>query len=439
MGVVYDVSVQPLGDDSRVAAPFRTSINTGGTGGFDIQSPGPLEELRGTLSERTPTGLPASIPPVVRRLRVRDRATGRIVSTTTETTQEGAFTLFVLPGDATDQVIQVNLDPEGAWREYLEVPRSSAASGLVLIPAVPERVIVQGRSETLCSSDSTCPLESGTPLPFTDLTFASNFPATPAGASPLAWCRIATPPNAPPFPVTCHAERTVPSDASSRFEVSLLPGTYDSFASPGAEQRQSAQVGTSIKPLTVEAPAGGTSAMTAQLSLGVQLSGSVEDLRGRKLASVGVRANALGLDNPNDALGRLSEYNRAIATLTDSTGRFEMSLDLGYCDVVIEPPADSGFPVVYFANRVFDTRGERVERNGLVLPPPLLMRGTIWDSQRDAREGARVIAYGMVRDLRVTPSATRPVRLASAITDSEGRFTLHLPTRLYDGPAADVP
>lgn len=421
----FSVHVQPLGGGSARFAPFQTTLRTERSAvSFEPTYPNASRLYAMTLFDGTPSPKGDREPalPDTRRIRVRDRANERVVSPTMEVVPGVAFAMPVLADSDAELVFEIDLARERPWTQRIELPVENLVQGALHMPQVPAKVTFVGTVED--SSDRV--------LPHADLTFVSSFPVpTLTGAlGNRDWCQF---PKAE-FPaepsVRCSARLQAVADARGKFQVALLPGNYEIYISPGTEAGLGRRVATLRTERGIETQPGGADQgpWSFQLKGATELTGSIVDLDQERLPDVKVHAVPLGLVG---TLGGVAAYNREASWFTDPFGAFAMSIDTGYYDVVATPPKDSGYPVLYFANRQFDAdKTAQLDRQGLVLMPPLVQRGTLTQAGVPLA-GAEVRAYGIVRDLR---GFERAVWLHSATTDEAGQYVLLLPPSLDDAP-----
>lgn len=415
----YSVQILPLGDDSLNYPPAYVEYQTGKDAprfAFDYQN---LITLEQTLVDTQDTPLHDTW------VRLRDASSGRVVSSLARTDQ-GAFRLVMLApeGDAPSvlelesTVLQVDLDPSAAWQEVIEVPATRidrSGQAPVRVPLVPERVRFSGAVERV---DLASP-----ELPNAELTFVSSFPvpSTPGELRDRDWCRSVEAPGEPPS-FTCSTRRVVSSGETGRFTIDLLPGNYEVFVVPPRESDSSVRVTTGRFGVSVETQPGGATQGTVSFELNpaAALSGAIMDTDGKPLPNVVVRSVALSLVG---TLGEVAAYNQPSSAATDAQGRYSLALDAGYYDIVVEPPAASGYPLLYFINRAFDPGARQDNDVYFTLQPPVIVSGTA-QSAGEPLAGASIDAFALVTDLR---GYQRAVSIGRAVSDDEGRYVLTLP------------
>lgn len=425
----FSVNIQPLSTHSAEYAPLRTSFRTdSGATAFEPSYDTDTRVFALTLYEaQSQKGDSGALPEKPRRLRVVNRLTGRVLSPTIEAVPGEPFVISVMEEAAAEYAFEFDLDPTLPWADRLELPVENLEGGALYLPTLPARVRFVGGVED--TNDRR--------LPHAEITLVSSFPVPqlPGDLGNRDWCRfeplVGVAPNKPPKELRCTARRTLQADQRGEFKVELLPGNYEIFISPGSPNGFDPRVATTKVDQGIETQPGGADQgpWSIKLKSATELTGSIVDRTQSPLPRVSVRAVPLGLVG---TLGSVSAHNREVSALTDAAGAFAMSVDTGYYDVVATPPADSGYPNLYFANRQFDPdKMSYLNRQGLSLPLPVVMSGTL-QKAGEILSNAEVRAYGIVRDLR---GFDRAVLLYTSVTDDEGRYLLLLPPILNDGPS----
>lgn len=425
-GLDFDVAIQPLGLDSQACPPFRATLSAGVTR-FDPAAPELLPFTATLVEDPVPPG--GMSPTQELQVRVWSKSLRRAVSGAVKTQLNAEFTVSTIPGELSDRVLQIDLDPAVPWQEVMEVPLASRTSaGTIRVPALPKRVTLYGKVEDGPKQ----------PIPSTELTFRSYFPQhiTSGSIANLNWCQLLKQ-SSDLSAVTCRAERVVQTDAEGAFRVKLLPGLYEILVAPGSEDanRKGLQVATTRFSVVIEEQAGNIDQgpyNNPDLRLGATVEGVCEDRDGTPLPNVTVESRALSESRtPNG----ISAFNRPASALTDDRGEFTVSLDSGFYDVVVKPPRGSGYPWQYFSDREFDSDLRNVYRTKLTLPPPLVITGQITlKGMNMPMPGATVDAYGLVEDVR---GFLRPVLIGTTTADQEGKYVLALPPRLDDGDTSE--
>jgi hypothetical protein len=431
--VRYSVRVQPLLDDSKTLAPFTTSYSTAADG-TDVAITFPEMAQRGgvLLDERR-------MPLVDYRIRLEDKQTGEILSSTATTGAGGSFELFAPATVMASQsfYVVVSLKPFPLWRMKVAVDGSKLAPNVVLIiPSAPSPVAYQGSVEAETRTGK------GAPAAYADVIFTSRFPVPqseeekePRGKDWCSW-RSATP--GPP-PV-CSAQITTSTDPEGRFSVQLLPGDYDVFISPSSASGSGTPLSTKKEAANVLSQPGGAQVSASwRLARAIQFDGRVQSASREPMPNVIVRARPLASSKYED---EVYKYARSAAAVTQGRGTFELDVDLGYFDLTVEPPSESGFAWVHSLNRV--VRGEPERPVGPLQPsPPVPVSGTVqYLATNDAGApedtplaGAQVEAFALINK---GPGGRRAVRIAQTVTDDTGAYRLALPPAVREEEPDDA-
>jgi len=245
------------------------------------------------------------------------------------------------------------------------------------------------------------------------------------------------------FDVHTTAQRD-PGDTTREFTfcVQLMEGDYDVVVTPPT----SLPCAVFAQHLTIDAPpaqAGspapdGMAARGMMLTLpaATSLRGTLQTLDEMPLAGATVDAVALGrvidLDDPTVT----TRYNRSRQVITAERGTFVVPVDLGAYDLLVKPPATSGFSwqvrhdvVVGGENEDFADRFE--------VASPVMLSGRLGYATGGADlqaklAGAEVLAYAVINqelgnagDVAVVSQRAIPIGKATA--DADGTFMLLLP------------
>lgn len=120
-------------------------------------------------------------------------------------------------------------------------------------------------------------------------------------------------------------------------------------------------------------------------------------------------------------------FARSNNTTTDPDGLFDLPLDIGFYDVVIEPPMGTNFPWRIERDVAVGGGGPRTSIYNLEHPIPVtgVITWAVDDTLGNAVPvaGGEVRAYGIVEDDR----GVRAVLIGRTITDETGAYTLLLP------------
>jgi hypothetical protein len=373
------------------------------------------------------------------RIRLEDKQTGEILSSTATTGRDGSFELYAPDSVMTSQsfYVVVSLKPFPLWRMKVAIDGSKLAPNVVLtIPSAPPPVAYQGGVEAETSGGK------GAPATYADVIFSSRFPVPqgedeePRGKDWCSW-HFGTP--GPP-PV-CSARITTSTDPDGRFSVDLLPGDYDVFISPSSATGSDTPLSTSKELAGVlSQPAGEQVSASWRLARAIQFEGRVQSAGREPMPNVIVRARPLASLVYEDEVYR---YARPAAAVTQGRGTFELDVDLGYFDLTVEPPAESGFAWVHSLNRV--VRGEPERSVGPLQPsPPVPISGKVrylgTDDAGVPEErplpGAQVEAFALITK---GPGGRRAVRIAQTVSDRDGAYRLALPPAVREEEPAEEP
>lgn len=239
--------------------------------------------------------------------------------------------------------------------------------------------------------------------------------------------------------------RTVVTNAEGRFEVTLLPGTYDVHAAPGDGQGGAERFRTTKQAVWEVAPTPAVQAGRAvELASAIRIVGAAAVPGGRegaRGASVVAEASAftLGRDVLARSLDEVRLEPRATtATITDTAGNFVLSADEGTFDFSVRPPEGSGLPwlVAPKLELAGDTEVRQLPPLELPWPVALKLRTSIdGDALDPALLGARLRAFAPVDADGVPISdsnvAHALVPVAEGRVDMKGSATLLVPASLH--------
>lgn len=213
---------------------------------------------------------------------------------------------------------------------------------------------------------------------------------------------------------------TATSGRDGKFEVSLLPGTYEVVVTPPS----GADMGVLVESVHIAAPAGGGSLMGQLFELPprAHLGGTVFTSDRRAMAGATVQAFALGatMEQPRSPA---AAYNRSNDTVTHATGLFDLPLDVGTYDLVIKPPSGSGFPWIVSPEFVIG-EGERVLSGAFEFAAPVPLHGTVESMPGVPVVGVELRAYAIVD---APEGGSRAIQIGTATSDEEGEYMLLLP------------
>jgi hypothetical protein len=446
----YDVTIYPLGEDSRILPPVRTTFFSKAGAEFKHRY-GELTVISGVLEDEEGTVKP--------RCWLRIRAgegegsyqASHVVSSLGITDEDGSFTLHVLKDviGARDYVLEVSLFEGAPWGSTIELSAdrvvAAIQSGKLVIPEVPSPVELNGAVEARPDDDEQPALR----LPNTALTFVSEFPLPPGegAANNRYWCRAKTLGDVL-SPFRCRASVTTTADMRGSYSTELLPGNYRLYISPSRDSEETKGRLTTATLEKVETQPGGASqgGQVHYLDRALMTRGRVRDSRDRPLANVVINMLPLKVAVPvepgladagSDELAAAAEvglFNRASDGVSNRRGEFEFPVDRGVFDFVVRPPEESGFAWFVIPNRLVS---DGYDTQTFSLPPPLLLSGVVV-SGGTVLASARVDAYAFVRDPG-RASGTRSMLIASTISDAAGHYTLKLPVSVAEPvPASDA-
>jgi len=220
--------------------------------------------------------------------------------------------------------------------------------------------------------------------------------------------------------VTGEFQTTTRTDESGKFEVDLLPGTYEVVVSGAGSDH-------GVRAETVRLDASDMDTIMGQVFVlppRARIGGEVQTRDLHPVQGATVHADALGRTEmlPDEA----ARYNRSADTVTDSDGRFILGLDVGAYDLVVRPPPEAGFPWIVSPDRRIGFTGGHL-RDRFEFSTPVVVMGELHDTNGMAVVGAELAAHGLITSAE---GDARAVELGRATTDEEGRYVLLLPPRL---------
>jgi hypothetical protein len=210
-------------------------------------------------------------------------------------------------------------------------------------------------------------------------------------------------------------------DSTQSFCTRVVPGEYVVLVTPPAavnceifaERRQILRASDEPDSLELRVPA--------------KLSGKILDSQMRPIANATIDAVALGIDTTmmvadNDATVPI--YNRSRQTSSGSNGAFSFYVDVGVYDLIVKPPAQSGFAwQIQPGLNVGGSRNEDLATRVEVGAPALIKGGLRYadGKNRGTLAGAEVHAY-TVEDEKM-PTA-RGVEIGHTQADENGNILL---------------
>jgi hypothetical protein len=426
----YQVRVQPLLDESAVLPPLSIRLDEpSGDLDLDLDRYSSMERRTGQLVDEY------GAPFAEHRVRLEDKMTGEVLSSTGKTGNDGSFELFALPtvmsGEGFNVVVSLQAFPR--WRVKLAIDGAKLVDGAALVlPRAPESVEFSGVVR------AGGPNAEGPPTPHADIIFVSKFPLPDElgrGADWCRWQRITNDRNSPPL---CSASIATTADSEGKFSVQLLPGRYEVFGVPSGQPRAgSAPLRTTRNEAKVLIQDDGKphSGQTVYLARAPQFEGKVLSYREEPMPNVTVTARAVAPQGQTPEPGRqVYQYARSAVAVTDDEGRFHLDIDLGYFDLSAEPTAESGFAWVQLLNREIDEPTDPVSVEDpvvlqpLVARPPVIVAGRVMYEETPLSE-ASVEAFALIDSIT---GGRRAVRIAQTTTDQGGFYHLNLPPEVRD-------
>ena len=216
---------------------------------------------------------------------------------------------------------------------------------------------------------------------------------------------------------------TTRTDARGHFSVQLLghpdaPATYDIVVTPHQSEdalgvlRAERRLGANANGQLFTVPSR------------TRFGGTVQTVTGLRMLDARVDAQSRGSDD-HGALDASAFLARSNQTVTDPMGLFDLPLDVGLYDLVIEPPLGTGFP--WTIQRDVAIGGSDAPLTSVYeLAHPVPITGVVtWDVNGDAVP----MVDGEVRAFAVIESAAgvRAVQIGRSTTDETGAYTLLLP------------
>ncbi|MFK7985020.1 MAG: hypothetical protein AB8I08_03240 [Sandaracinaceae bacterium] len=215
---------------------------------------------------------------------------------------------------------------------------------------------------------------------------------------------------------------------AGRFEVQLLPGTaeeqatYDVVVTPEA----SSEIGETLRILRqtvrIGPEQGEVRGQVFQVPFRAQYGGVVRTPEAVGFEAAQIRARPRGVDWMG-MLGPIASLARSSSTVTDLDGVFNVNLDVGVYDVVVEPAGGSNYPWLVVPDQPIGGSAAPLN-NVFELATPVTMTGVARFEGTALAVGAEVRAYAIVES---TDTSTRAIQIGRAVTDESGAFTLLLP------------
>jgi hypothetical protein len=420
-GVKYRATVQPV---EQELPPFSTVFTADPSEEIDLDYAN-VPQVSQTFVIRNLPDLP---PGQSLNMRARSKETGDVLSNTVAV-GEGRLTLtFSQEAVPENYTLEITPDQTFAARFNSGVNNCDASEGLVPSFTIDASAV---KRETSTSSKATAGIDYAVDLP--TLPPAIPYSGTinlcqskknldnllvSLRSSALALNSLPQGISAS-YSVTTSAKGV--DDSTQTFCTRVVPGEYVVLVTPPsavnceifAERRQILKTSEAPDELDLRVPA--------------KLSGKILDSQMRPIANATIDAVALGIDTTMmlaDDDATVPIYNRSRQTSSSSNGAFSFYVDVGVYDLIVKPPAQSGFAwqiqpglnVGGSRNEAFTTRVE--------VGAPALIEGSL--RYRDGKSkgtlaGAEVHAY-TVEDEK-TPNA-RGVEIGHTQADENGNIVL---------------
>jgi hypothetical protein len=423
-GLAYQVEIRPRGQDARRYAPLRTELVLEGPQRFDIaEYPSELDRYVGVVVD------PANYAQSGLEVRAIEVATGRLVSTVATSgrcelegcsSEPGRFDIAVDPG-AGPWVFRISAPP--AYQDERAFPTITIDPS-VLAPDASGylRMLVPSPTDGRCFA-GTIEFPGGAPAHGATITLRSRT-IEHGGTGLLGSFTVQmtssgrASPSGVPSSVGCSGS-ALPEGG---FEGRVLPGTYDIEIHP-VEPGLGVYVGEVI----IRADADTLGHVFAMPRRTI-VAGQVQRSGSEPVADAQVRALALHLplaDSPSEGLDA-ALLNRTSETTTGESGLFELPLDVGLYDLIIEPPGGSGFP--WMVQPDVEIRRAIVEPTTEVFEvgAPLAIRGEAFFDDGSPVRHAEISAFAIVG----RAGSERSVPIGRAVTEDDGTFLLLLPAAL---------
>jgi len=417
----HDIRVTPTGDAAAQLPPLELAYASppGGMGRIEIQYPPMCDDpatdespclwmFEGRVVTGSPeTGRAGAVVTLVDRLTGR-RLSSRYVTGTDPEADPGYFRVYF---------------PVGLWREpdtwFLRV---SAATSLVTeVGPTPTftrtaealttgadgmiRVLAPDTDDLRITYSGTVEDQDGNPLVDATLRFTSSDVTDPETN------------------IIGSYTATAATDEDGRFSLELLghpdaPATYDVVITPS-------QVEDHLGVRRTERRLGSdASGQLFTVPPRARFGGTVQTVMGDRMIDARVVAQARGTDDGGD-LDPVAFLARSSQTTTDTMGLFDLRLDVGVYDLVIEPPAGTNFP--WRIERDVAIGGAEAPITSVYeLSHPVPITGVAtWLVEGEQQP----VVDGEVRAYAILESAegTRTVLVGRATTDATGAYTLLLP------------
>lgn len=407
----YDVTVEPLDTFRAEVPPFHQTLSVGSADqALSIMLPTGETMIEGDLVDAH------GAPLVGFEVRAIDRTTGRRMSSigTTRLTDE-------VPGSFS---IALSSDASASDSDFdLEIRPTEARQGADLVPTYhvqPELLIagLTGRVQILVPTSIAAVHWAGT----------VEAPAE-RGATPVAGAVLqlhASDVIDDTTGVIGSVDITLTTDAEGRYDGYVLPGSYTIAITPGGDADLAVlREERDLRPLEGQTEIlGHVFAMPLRTVLG----GSVRAPDGTPVRDATVRAASLGIPLDGLADPLVAQLARSNQGLTGAMGDFRLELDVGVYDLVVEPPAGSGF--AWTVELGYGIGGSTAGLSDVMqIDAPVII-----DADLTWLEGG-IIAGAEVRAFAVTMSG-RAVQVGRATSDAMGHTRILVPATIGETPGA---
>lgn len=402
----YLVTIAPTGVDRATLPPLTVTtpvdvpvMPDSGVYEVNLSYPATFNTVVGDLVNAVGDPLPGLVVQAV-------DANGVIVSSTVTSApstdlRPGSFTLALSPGlDLNDYLIRVSTVSTGSTATpvptFIVDPRylypTAGGRARVLVPDV-QAVTYQAM---VARADTGAPVVGAT----VELEADSIYdPATGVTGS--------------------YNPAPVATDETGMFTLLLVPGTYHVVIVPSGGS--DSDLGVLVAdPIMLDHATMDVRGMLFELPVRATYGGTVMTVDGHTMTGAAVAASSIGSAGAPAACSAAA-YARTATTSSDPTGQFQMRVDCGTYDVVVQPPAGSGYAWTVHTGR--SITGGAVPPDEFLLDAPVPVTGVITDATGAPVAGAEIRAFGVLGTLDTTQ---RSVGIGSVTTDAMGRYTLLL-------------
>lgn len=399
-GHEYILTFDPTEAAESLLPPVQQRVRVGAESiRVDLEYPRELRELPLRIVDHE--GNPA----VSLGVRALSGVAGSRVSTVGVTDRDGFVRLLIAPNAVELPVIAIGPTLPGALVPSYTIPSLGLAIDedghrLLRLPAPTGSVCYAGTVVGTSRSGATGPIVGAS------LTFTNTGMGDPARGL-IGTLRV-----------------SATTDAAGGFQVNLAPSTtpYEVAIVPAAE----GDSGVLVAHTTItQRPAGGRCVMGQEfaLPLRVALGGRVTAPDGRPIANATLEATPRLplIQTPGTVAER---FARTTTAASGADGAYRMLLDPGTYDLLVRAPAESGFP--WSIVRALEVRASTATQD-VTLPAPVPVSGYVRDAAAAGVGGATVNVYSLDQQ---PDSAPRTWLVASARTDSDGRYMLLAPSTL---------